>query len=80
MAVKSLCGSEIVAGKYILVCESMLFKITFEIPIWGFCTRKIIRNIEYFEKTTFKIPLFVIKDPCEQTAAFHVKMVYVFPA
>ena len=31
-------------------------------------------------KTTFKIPLFVIKDPGEQTAAFHVKMVYVFPA
>ena len=31
------------------ICHSVLFKITFEISIWHFCTSKIIKNLHTFE-------------------------------
>ena len=49
---------------FYLVCESVLFKIIFEISMWSFFTRKIIRNM--LLKATFEIPLFQVKEDCDK--------------
>ena len=50
----------------------MYCKLAFEVSIWCFYRRKIIRNVvAILLEKAFEICLFLIKEVCEQTTSFN---------
>ena len=50
----------------------MYCKLAFEVSVWCFYRRKIIRNVvAILLEKAFEICLFLIKEVCEQTTSFN---------